>query len=498
MRTLILLAAIVVVCALASVVSADRLVVRSATVPAVYMPSAADMDPRAPRITLSGPPTPVTIHWRPGDPLSGVFGAPATFATHAELAGYGFTSGPSDGQFGAIPTGGARYTFYGTARAACPGSPNVSGEYAFVGSLDHVTGSGGCKSVFGPGDAPVGWVFDKDYAGGGQVVHFAGGGKSGWLVPFHGEVWWQNPGTSNHKCTIGGNSGSQVPCFYSALGLAVSTDNGKTFKVVGQIIQPSQPMSIYTGGGKNMNVGYGSLVVADANGKHLKNPPPDPSSAYFYLFYMDFWPGSAGICATAPCIGLARAPYLDVIAVAFSGDPHQVARVFHKYDIASSSPWTQTATSDTPDESGAAGQYSPLWTDDAGIQPEVIYDSAFEVYLAVYQWKGGIKVRASNDLLHWSEPIGAPYQEAGRSLGYPTLVGETGDPNIGGPVPRVYFSSFPIGEFPSYKNAIFESVPLTLSSGPEPPLPPTPNPRRTPNPQGCTPGKQSPCNPSLK
>jgi hypothetical protein len=479
--------------ALGSVVSADHLVSQGLATPVAYLH--ADHGDLAGDTTSLNHPTPVTVPGPTNAPLTGVFGAPITFATHAELASYGFTSGPSDGQFGAIPSGGARYTFYGTARATCPGSPNAGGEFAFVGTLDRVTGSDGCKSLFGPGDAPTGWVFDKDYAGGGQVVHFAGGGKSGWLVPFHGEIWWQNPATSDHKCNIPGGSGSQVPCFYSALGLAVSTDNGKTFKVVGQVVQPGQPMSVYTGGGTNMNVGYGSLVVADANGKHLKNPPPDPSIAYFYLFYMDLWPSSSGICANTPCIGVARAPYLGVIAAVFSGDPHQVAQVFHKYDGASPDPWTQLATSDTPDESGTAGKYVPLWTDDAGIQPEVIYDSSYDVYLAVYQWKQGIRVRASDDVLHWSEPIGPSYQEPGRSLAYPTLLGDTGDPNVGGPVPRVYFSSFPIGGFPNYKTAIFESVPLMLSREP---LLLTPPPHQPSNPGGCTPGARPPCNPTLK
>ncbi len=123
-----------------------------------------------------------------------------------------------------------------------------------------MAGNGGCTRLFGPGDAPSGWVFDKDYAGGGQVVRFAGGGKSGWFVPFHGEVW-AKPGHFDHKCDVRGGNGSQVPCFYSALGLAVSTDNGKTFKVVGQIAQPSQPMSVFMGGGTNMNAGYASASL---------------------------------------------------------------------------------------------------------------------------------------------------------------------------------------------------------------------------------------------
>jgi len=390
--------------------------------------------------------------------ISYVFGSPVTFATHTELVGYGFSFGPSDGQFGAIPAGGASYTFYGTAGStrSCAGTPNVKGAFTFAGTLDHVTGSNGCRRLFGHGDGPAGWVFDADYAGGGQIVRFEGGGKKGWLMPFHGEVWWQNPATPDHKC-------NNVNCFYSSLGLAASTDDGKTFKVVGQILQPSQPMSVFTGGGKNMAVGYGSLVVADANGKHLDNPPADPRRAYFYLFYTDLLPGLPGVCANAICMGAARAPYADVIAAALSSDPHKAAKVFHKYDGASPNPWTQPATSDTPDLSGTAGKYAPLWTDEPG-GAEVIYDSSFDVYLAVYQSSAGIKLRSSSDLIHWSGPIGAPYHEAGRTLYYPTLMGETGDPTIAGPAPRVYFSSFLTGSFPDYATSVFESVSCTLST----------------------------------
>jgi hypothetical protein len=160
-----------------------------------------------------------------------------------------------------------------------------------------VTGSNGCRKLFGPRDGPAGWVFNRNYAGGGQVVRFALGGKRGWLMSFHGEIWWKNQASPDRMCEVVGGSGSKVNCFYSSLGLALSTDDGSTFKVAGQILQPSEPMSVFAGSGRNMFVGDGSLIVADADGKHLDNPPSDPSSAYFYLFYNDL---SSGHPAHAP------------------------------------------------------------------------------------------------------------------------------------------------------------------------------------------------------
>jgi hypothetical protein len=428
--------------------------------PANVLLSHAQTEPEAARLAVprtSGVPE---IHY--------TLGAPVTFATHSALAGFGFTWGPSDGTFGAIPAGGGGYTFYGTAHSssACV-TPAVAGAFTFTGTLDHVSGSS-CKRLFGPGDGPAGWAFDKDYAGGGQVVRFLSGGKSGWLMPFHAEFHWQNlSNPPSYECAAGAAT-SLVPCFYSSIGLAVSTDDGKTFEVAGQVIQPSEPLSVFQGGGRNMAVGYGSLLVADANGRHLENPPASPSSAYFYLLYSDLLTVAPGACANNLCLAVARAPYADVVAAALSGDPHRVAGLFRKYDGASPDSWTQPATAyvagdPEPDLSGTAGKYAPLWTNEPASSPDVLYDGAFDVYLAVYLSSGGFKVRASNDLIHWSRPIGPTYSETGRSLFYPTLIGETGDPNVGGPAPRVYLSSFPTGSFPDYTTQVFESVPLALS-----------------------------------
>ncbi len=414
--------------------------------------------------------TPITKALTNVPDLHGTFGAPVTFATHAEFDGYGFQWGPSDGDLGAIPVGNGDYIFYGSggSKSSCTDAPkthNAEGVFAFSGTLDQVTSGNGCGRLFGFGDAPLGWVFDRDYAGGGQVVRFAANGKRGWLMSFHSEYQWKNQANPpSYLCKVG-NTNSQVPCFYSTVGLAVSTDNGKTFKVVGEIAEPSQPLSAFETGAGYMDVGDGSLVVADANGRHLDNPPADPLAAYFYLFFEDRSPGLPGACASTDCLAVARASYADVIAAAFSGDPHRVAEVFRKYDATPPDPWTQPATSDTSDLTGTAGKFSPLWTDEGAYDPVVLYDKSFDVYLAVYLFADGFKVRASRDMLHWSKPINAGYYAPGHELFYPTLIGETGDPTIGGTAPRIYFSSFPTGKFPDYTTAVFESIPLMLSLG---------------------------------
>jgi len=404
----------------------------------------------------------------PAAPLEVNFnvGASVTFATHAQLESYGFSWGPSDGEFGALPAGGGTYTFYGTAHSnsGCAGTPNVTGTFTFTGTLDHVSGSNGCARLFGPGDGPSGWLFDRDYAGGGQVLPFDLNGESGWLMPFHAEYHWKNlANPPSFECQVGKTS-SEVPCFYGGIGLALSTDGGKSFKVVGQIFQPNQPLSAFEGGGTNMDVGYGYLIVADANGRHVDNPSANPNGVYFYLFFSDRSPGLPGACANYSCMGIARAPYADVIAAALSGDPNKVATVFQKYDGASPNPWTQPATSDKPDLSTGAGKYAPLWSDDAPGEVSVIYDEYLNGYLAVYQSGGGIKVRTSSNLINWSQATGPVYSETGRWLYYPTLIGETGNPTVAGQMPRIYFTSFPTGGYPNYATSVFESVQLKLSN----------------------------------
>lgn len=70
----------------------------------------------------------------------------------------------------------------------------------------------------------------------------------------------------------------------------------------------------------------------------------------------------------------------------------------------------------------------------------MIYDCAFDGYLAAYTvgTRNGIvfRIRFSRDRIHWSGPMGPDISDPGRDVFYPTLIGETGDPTIGGAAPR--------------------------------------------------------------
>jgi hypothetical protein len=389
-------------------------------------------------------------------------GSPSAFATHAELTANGFVWGPADGTMGAVATGGGAYDFFGAAgsSASCAGSPKTQGAYRFSGTLDHLTGlpAAQCKVLVPVGAAASsGWVFDRNYAGGGSVMPFAGG----LLMTYHGEFQWG---------TLCG-SGLQVPCFYGAIGLAVSVDGGATFHSVGQITQMMQPRSAYEGGTKNGGQGYGSMVLADASGKYLAAPPADPTSAYLYVFNEDNDPQLPGPCGKGVCVSVARARFDQVLAAVVpiaSSNPATVAALFHKYDASAADPWSEPATSGDPTENTASGHFTPLFTDGTSYLPGVIWDELAHAYLMVHQrYVGGAAqpisfvIRSSTDLLHWSAPLATFEPPAGQQPFYPTLIGETGDPHVGGATPRLFFSTF--DTFPDWPRSELDSLPVQIT-----------------------------------
>jgi hypothetical protein len=403
-----------------------------------------------------------------GRDLTYTLSLPTVFMAQQELWSYGFAAGPSDGPFGAIPLGQGRYRFLGTAWAGdkCPPGARKEGVFGFSGTLDRVTGGEGCRPLFGASDGPPGWLFNANYSGGGQVIPLERHGKRAWLMSFRGEYHWKNPARADGLCGGGANPAfaGGVPCYYSTLGLAVSTDEGNTFRVAGESLQLTDPLTASKGADTSRNIGYGSLVVADANGRYVGNPLQDPKKAYVYLFFDSSGKDLSGACTIAQCAGVARARYDNLVSAVFSETPDAVAKLFRKYDSSSPDPWSQPGTGVSPDLSIGGGIFSPLYHGPGiGI---VIYDRAFDVYLgASISFATGhpaIVIRTSTDLIHWSEPIGPPIDDGKRAVSYFTMLGETEEPSIAGSEPRIYFMSTAEGKV-GFQNAVFKVVTVKLS-----------------------------------
>jgi hypothetical protein len=393
---------------------------------------------------------------------------PTVFMAQQELWKFGFVAGPSDGPFGAIPLGQGRYRFLGTAwgGAKCPPDARKGGVFGFTGTLDRVTNGDGCRILIRKGEGPPGWIFNANYSGGGQLIPLEDHGKRIWLMTFRGEYQWKNPARADGLCGGGANPAfaGGVPCYYSTLGLAVSTDGGNSFKVAGESLQLTDPLTASKGTDTNRNIGYGSLVVADENGRHISNLAQDSRKAYVYLFFISSGKDLPGACKFAQCGGVARARYDDVVSAVFSANPYAVAKLFRKYDTSSSDPWSQPGTGVSPDLSVGGGTFTPQFQGPGiGI---VLYDRAFDVYLGASEsfatGHPAIVIRTSTDLIHWSEPIGPPIDDGNRAVSYFTMLGDTEDPSIAGPEPRIYFRSTAEGKS-GFQYGVFKVVKVKLS-----------------------------------
>jgi hypothetical protein len=437
------------------------------------------------------------------------FGTYEPFVTHVQFAAAGLCYGLSDGLFGSYDAGGA-YTFFGSGRrgtdATCNGIPpsptTVQGAFGMTGTFP--TGStrgtftglangGSPYFTYGAGLA-YGWSFDRDYAGGGQVVPFSTPTVSkGLLMPYHGEYHW--PGST--ACA------DAPPCFYGAVGLAVSLDGAASFTSVGQILQPREALSTAIAADETVGVMFGSPVLADVNGKGVPGASTycaDSTSSpdlYLYVFYQDS-DGVTKCGANNACTTVARAPFCSVVATATAAagttpvsanDALDVSVLFKKYDPSSSlGEFGEPGTGGMPDLSVPGGNFAPLFTDWTGYDASVIYDSFTGGFVMVHigAVPGAspatinteeLKIRTAANLVGWSDVVTTYSRGPGTTALYPTITGETGNPLTGGAAPQVFFVTFSKVDaasyaFPSWDNSEIDSIPLDITY-----IPPSPPPR---------------------
>jgi hypothetical protein len=371
--------------------------------------------------TSPSPPSVFTVH--PG--------AESAVLTTSQRAGLGFQSGPPDGTIGVLSHGGA-YTFFMAAESSssCGGTPSTQGTYRFGGSLTSISAAYGCSAEVTPssdGD-PNGYTFDRDYAGGGPVLAVTSStGAAGILHIYHGE--WQ-----------GGTCSELGKCFYASLGMAFSKDGGATFLKLGEILQPYVTRSSIIDANTDLDVGGGTLVIADGEGQHISNiATADPSNTYLYVFYADVDPAAAtgGSCKQDACIAVARAPLAAVIADAFAGNTGAFPTLFRKFYNGA---FTEPGTSGDPNAARNAGHYTPVIAAGGGF-PSVLYDTRTRQYLIAYTTdNSAIAMRHASTLLSWSGPVASGAVSEGRkSILYPTLIGEGTDPTTGNGDPWLFY-----------------------------------------------------------
>jgi hypothetical protein len=360
--------------------------------------------------------------------------------TPTQRTSFGFAFGPPDGTVSALPTSSGNYMFFMSANSAstCAGSPSTEGTYRLGGTLTSITAPYGCSvSMSRNTTDPNGYTFDRDYSGGGPVLQVSSGAKTAIIHVYHGEY---HSGT----CKNG-------TCFYSSLGMAVSVDNGATFRKVGEIVQLYVTRNYILNASKDLDVGGGTLVLADANGNFVPNAASvDPSNVYLYVFYPDLDPALPAPCDTVPCQAVARAKLSDVIAATFANNTLTFPALFKKMYNGS---FTEPGTSGDPDAAINSGHFTPVVAA-AGSFPSVIYDTVTSRWVMVYeQDNDSVHMRHGTSLLNWSatDDAGGTFTNAPNGEIYTTLIGESGNPGVSNGNPYLIYAKSTV-PWPSWPN----------------------------------------------
>jgi hypothetical protein len=390
----------------------------------------------------------------PPNVLTVTSGPESIVLTTSQRNALGFQYGPPDGTIGVLANGGT-YTFFmaGGSTSTCTGTPFTGGTYRLGGSLTSINASYGCSAAITPspdGD-PNGYTFDRDYAGGGPVLAVTSAeGAAGVLHIYHGE-------------SQGGACSGLGKCFYSSLGMAISKDRGATFSKLGEILQPYVTRSSIINANTNLDVGGGTLLIADGNGQHISNlAAADPSSVFLYVFYSDLDPAAAtsSPCNQDSCLAVARAPLAQVVEDAFSGNAAAFPTLFKKFYKGG---FTEPGTSGDPNAAANSGHYTPVIATD-GSFPSVLYDAAIQQYLIAYTTGNNtIEIRHGSALLSWSSPVASgTITNRPNSILYPTLIGDGADPATGNGEPWLFYITAP--SWPDWSTATLVSRRIKLAN----------------------------------
>lgn len=276
--------------------------------------------------------------------------------------------------------------------------------------------------------------------GGGPAMRISDGTHTGILLTYHSEFQYSR------------NTNGGANIFFGTLGMAISTDDGKTFRKLGQIIQshPSRPYWIEKFLGKALSVGNGPFILGDAQGVPVSPHNPDPENTYLYIYYIDY-DSTGAECNLEQCLGVARAKLADVMRVAFSDDKPAVAHLFKKYY---QNKFEEPAATGNANNAIPSGHYSPILK--GAFSPSIIYDPVTGLaILATQPGKNGtIEFRVSANLLQWPAEANGKLDEAPTySARYPSLIETISEP---GATPQLWiFYSHGPGENPAWKQTDF-------------------------------------------
>ena len=272
-----------------------------------------------------------------------------------------------------------------------------------VGTLDNPLGNDAPRDSSVSQNASINPIYPSyGYMGGGPVYQVPEGmpGAGNLLATYHAEL--------------------PNDALYAALGLAASTDNGRTWTDLGEIIRLNQAYSVGLDG---FEIGDGPLVLS-------------PDHKYFYLYFPD-WTANGTLhitndqgVNTTTNVSVARALVSDVLAAAFGPAPHH-AVAFQKFYEGS---WILQ-----PAIGGASTDLNPHSVYQGYL--DIHFNNFLQRYVMIISNDTNFGYSESPDGLHWTLPTLLGNFET--IAAYPTSVGLGDDPKILGKSFYVYFTHLP-------------------------------------------------------
>jgi hypothetical protein len=294
---------------------------------------------------------------------------------------------------------------------------NKSGSVVTTaGTLDNPLGSGALQdvSVSPNPDSSVNPNYSSyGYMGGGPVFQVPAGmtGAGNLLATYHAEL--------------------PNDALYAALGLAASSDNGRTWTDLGEIIRLNQA---YAKGLDGFEIGDGPLVLS-------------PDGKYFYLYFPDWIANGTPHTTTTTNVSVARALVPAVLAAAFGPAPRHSVSFAKFYE----GKWNLQ-----PAIGGASTDLIPASAFQGYL--DIHYNSTLQRYVMIISNDTTFAFSESVDGLAWTLPVALGTY--GPIAAYPTAVGLGDDPHVLGNPFYIYFTHLPV-DGSGWKNGELRRITLT-------------------------------------